>query len=131
MTLEILSEVDALKPLLEKAKKNKGKVVEIVSFAQDTVSGCKRLYSNLGVRDERKLNQALTSFIQILVHDGESRETLESAFENEPDQVRQYSHHNEMVSEWPTVQDNLIIGIRAIRDQRGESVRTWYLKSLK
>jgi len=131
MSIELEQQINVFEPLLEKVKNNKGKVIEIVSFAQDTVSGYKRIYSNLGVREERGLNEALTSLIQTLVPAGESRETLESAFETEPDKIVPHSHHNEVISEWNTIQDNLMIGIKAIRDHRGESVRTWYLRSLK
>ena len=130
MTTEAINTKVSFHELLNDAKQKKGKEVELVTFAQDTVSGLKRVYSNLGILGERDLNQSLSEFVQELVPEGENRETLEAAFENEPDRVEHPSHNDEVVSEWDTVLDKVKIGIKAIRDQRGESVRTWYLKSV-
>jgi hypothetical protein len=130
MTAEAEKTANIFQVLLEEAKHKKGKEVEIVTFAQDTVSGFKRIYSHLGILGERELNRALTEFVQELVPEGESRETLEAGFEEDPDRVIPHSHHNEIITEWDTVLDNVVVGIRAIRDQRSESVRTWYLKSV-
>ena len=129
MTPEVEKTVNIFHVLLEEAKRKKGKKVEIVTFARDTVSGLNRTYSHLGIKGERELNQALTEFVQKLVPGGESRETLEAGFEDEPDHIEKHSHYDEITTEWHTVDDSLIIGIRATRDQRGESVRNWYLKS--
>ena len=132
MSIELKQQINFFEPLLEKVKNNRGKTVEIVSFAQDTVSGYKRVYSEFGILGETKLNQSLTDFIEKLVPEGESRDTLESAHNEEPDVIRPcHSHCNEAISEWPTLIDGVSIGIRSIRDQRSESVRTWYLKSHK
>lgn len=129
MTPEAEKTTNIFQVLLEEAKHKKGKEIEIVTFAQDTVSGLKRIYSHLGIKGEGELNRALTEFVQGLVPEGESRETLEAGFEEDPDRVKHHSHHDEITTEWDTVVDNLVIGIRAVRDQRGESVRTWYLKN--
>jgi len=129
MTLEIQKTANIFEVILDEAKKSKGKETQIVTFANDTF-GEKKIYSHLGVLGEGKLNQALTEFVQGLVPEGESRKTLEEGFNEDPDHVVHYSHYDEIISELCTIDDNLIIGIKAIRDQRGESVRTWYLKSI-
>jgi len=130
MTPEVVKTANIFHVLLEEARSKKGKEVEIVTFAQDTVSGFKRIYSHLGIKGEGELNRALNEFVQELVPEGKSRETLEAGFEEEPDHIERRHHHDEITTEWYTVIDNLIIGIRATRDQRSESVRTWYLKSV-
>jgi hypothetical protein len=131
MTLEKEQKANIFQVLLEEARNKRGKEVEIVTFANDTVSGLKRIHSRLGILDEEELNNVLTEFVQGLVPDGESRATLEAGFEEEPDHIKHESHHDELSSEWYTLLGNILIGIRAIRDQRGESVRTWYLKSIQ
>ena len=130
MTPEVEKTANIFQVLLEKAKLRKGKEVEIVTFAHDSASGFNRIYSQLGTKGEEKLNRALTEFVQELVPEGESRETLEAGFENNPDRIKRRSHHDEITSEWHTVVDSLILGIKAVRDQRGENVRTWYLKGV-
>jgi len=131
MTPEAEQKANIFQTLLEEARGKKGKEIEIVTFAEDTVSKeFKRVYSHLGILGERELNQALTEFVQGLVPEGESRETLEAGFEEDPDRVIHHFHHDEIITEWQTLSDDLLIGIRVIRDQRGESVRTWYLKSI-
>ena len=129
MALEAEKSINVFEGLLDKVKHNEEKVVEIVTFAQDGVSGFKRIYSCIGILDENLLNDALNKFVQKLVPEGESRKTLEAAFDNEPDRVKHFSHNDEATSEWTTLFDNITIGIKAIRDQRGESIRTWYIKS--
>jgi hypothetical protein len=129
MTLEAEQKANIFQTLLEDARGKKGKEIEIVTFANDTVSGFKRIYSHLGILGEGELNQALTEFIQKLVPEGESRATLEAGFEEDPDRVIHHSHHDEISSEWTTLLGDLMIGIKGIRDQRGISVKTWYLKS--
>jgi len=128
MTPEVEKTTNIFQALLGEAENKKGKEVEIVTFAQDTVSGFKRVYSHVGI-GERVLNRELNEFVQELVPEGESRGTLEAGLEEDPDSIKHHSHHDEITSEWHTVVDNLIIGIRSTRDQRGKSVRTWYLKS--
>jgi hypothetical protein len=128
MTLEADQKADIFQVLLDEAKLRKGKEVQIITFATDTVSPLKSVSPQIGTSDEAELNRLLTEFVQTLVPEGESRETLEKCFEEDPDRVKHFSHHDEIVTEWDTVLDNIVIGLRAIRDQRGESSRTWYLK---
>ncbi|MFH1971033.1 MAG: hypothetical protein ABIJ05_01465 [Patescibacteria group bacterium] len=130
MTLEVEKTTNIFQVLLEEVVHKKGKKVEIVTFAQDTVSGLKKNYSHLGIQNEGELDQALTEFVQRLVPEGETRETLETAFEKDPDRIKHLFHYDEITTEWDTVFNNIIIGIKAVRDQRGESVRTWYLKKV-
>ncbi len=129
MTLETQDKPNIFSFLVDEAKAHKGEEIEIVTFANDTVSGYKKYYSRLGILGEQVLNSSLTDFIKTLVPEGESRETLEAGFKEEFDSKKEGSHHDEVISEWVSVIDNILIGIKAIRDQRSESVRTWYLKS--
>jgi hypothetical protein len=131
MAVELLETANIFQPLLKEAeRKRRGEKIEITTFAQDTVSELRRTYSHLGIKNERELNQALSEFILELVPKGESRESLEVGFQTQPDRIKHCSHYDEVTSEWNTVFDNLIVGVRAIRDLRGESVRTWYLKKI-
>lgn len=107
-----------------------GKEKELVTFADDTVSGFKRTYSSAcPFRPENMLKSALTDFISEIVPEGKNRTTLEAGFAQNPDQIKHKSHHDEVTSEWQTLQKGVVIGIHAIRDQRGESARSWYLRN--
>jgi hypothetical protein len=128
MTLEADQKADILQVLMDETRYRKGKEVELITFAGDTVSPLKRVSSRPGIANEEELNQLLTELVQTLVPEGESRETLEKGFEEDPGRVIHHSHHDEIVTEWDTVIDGIVVGIRAIRDQRGESARTWYLR---
>jgi len=120
---------DIFQLLLEAARKGNGKEIEIATFANDTVSSLRKVSSCFGASNEMEIDKALTEFVQELVPERESRETLEKGFEEGPDRVAHHSHDDEDISEWDTVIDGIVIGIKAVRDQRGESVRTWYLRS--
>ena len=115
---------------LDKVRLTRGMKLELATFAQDTVSGFQRRYSHLyPLENETILDERLTSFIKELVPEGEDRKSLEAGFEEDPDKIDHKSHSDIVTSEWQTIHDNVVIGIRAVRDQRGESVRTWYLRN--
>ena len=123
-------EMRSFRIAVDKVRLTPGLKLELATFAQDTVSGFKRRYSHLyPLENETILNERLTSFIKELVPEGEDRKSLEAGFEEDPDKIKHKSHHDVVTSEWQTIHDNVVIGIRAIRDQRSESVRTWYLRN--
>lgn len=128
--IEIFLEIRAFRIAEDKVRLTPGLQIDIVAFANDTLSATKHTYTFVGVNtSSHNLNEALTDFVADLVHDGESRETLEKAFAEHPDKVVRKRNHEEVTSEWQTVKDNVVIGIKAIRGESGETVRTWYLKN--
>jgi len=129
MTTEIQQKADIFQALLDRARKSNGREITIATFARDTVSPLKKNSSCFGITDEKELNHKLDEFISTLVPSGESRQTLESGFEADPNLIIPHSHYDEAITEWDTVVDRIVIGIRSISDQRSESSRTWYVRS--
>lgn len=108
-----------------------GKRVTLLTIADDTVSGYKQSYSEVApLAYGNKLQAALRDLVKILVPEGESKQTLEKAFDDEPDEIKhKWLHADRAMSEWQTTLDNVVVGIEAVRDQRSESARSWYLRN--
>jgi len=115
---------------LDKVRLTNGMKLELAASARNSVSGFARLYSHLyPLENEITLNNRLTSFINELVPEGEDQKSLEDAFEKNPDKITRKSRCNVISSEWQTIHKNVAIGVRAVRDERGENFRIWYLRN--
>lgn len=115
---------------VDKTRLTPGFTIELITYVEDPIGGFKRIYSHLDPHQSgEKLDRTLTAFINKLVPEDQSRETLEKRFEDNPDKAIHKSHRDILTSEWQTIHENVVIGVREVRDQKGESVRSWYLKN--
>lgn len=116
----------AFRTALARARHNQGEI-ELVTFAYDSRSGFKRAYSSLRpMRPEAKLNEALTDIISEIVPEGESRETLEKGFAEDPD----HKGKGGASMEWQiTMFDNVAIGVRTTLKNGKEVARSWYFRN--
>lgn len=123
-------EIRALRIAADKVRLTPGLQIDIVASANDTLSATRHTYSFVGqAASPRTLNEALSDFVADLIPGDESRETLEKAFNENPSKVVRKGRREELSSEWPTVQNNVVIGLRAVKEDGTETVRTWYLKN--
>lgn len=129
--IPVSDELVLFKTALGQIRNKPGKRVTLLTTADDTVSGYKQTYSEVApLRYADKLNAALDELLKILIPEEESRQTLENAFDEKADILDSgKSHANTIKSEWQTTIKNVVIGIEAIRDQRSESARSWYLRN--
>ncbi len=116
---------------VDKTRLTPGFTVELITCAEDPIGGFKKIYSHLDPHQSgEKLDRTLTAFINKLVPKNQSRETLEKRFEDNPDKAIHKSHSDILTSEWQTIHENVVIGVREVKNQRGESVKSWYLKNI-
>jgi hypothetical protein len=122
--------VKSFNNVLEEIKIAPGEKTTLLSFAKDTFADLRRIHSMYTtILNKDILNQGLTQFIQELIPEGESRETLEAKFNKSPERTKGVEDCIENNSEWTTTYPNVVIGIRTINDQDGERVRGWYLRN--
>ena len=114
---------------VDKIKYTPGSNIDLVNKVDD-LNGSGKTYSQLLPHEGvEKLNRILDTLILELVPSGESRQTLEDGFNAGPEKKIKGDHGDTHSTEWQTIHDNVVIGIRAVRDQRGESERSWYLRN--
>lgn len=121
---------DSFRKVLDEVAATPGKRVDIVNSSNDTFGGFMRTFSmHTGIVEEGKIKEGLRQLILENVPEGETQDTLEAGFKEEADCVGRGSHGDTYRLEWNLIRDNVVIGLEVIRDQRSESVRTWYLRN--
>lgn len=115
---------------LERVVSKPGLEVEIAYRANDTLGGYTRLHSVLTpCVDKNKLEVSLKDFFEKLLPNRENRQSFETTFNELSDKINQESHTDIANSEWQTVFNGVVLGIRTMWDGNVEIGKAFYLRN--
>lgn len=77
--------------------------------------------------DQTRLD--LAEFLTEITGEVDGMQQIEQSVTNEPDKVVHESHADKLFCEYMSIHGSIVVGIEVVRDEHGESSRTWYLAS--
>lgn len=115
----------------EFGERKKWKVVNILSYKRDQITGLQKITSEYFLdSSDDSLEKSLAFMVFDVTTTHSKRSELENEFKANPQRVDFENYKEVRRSEWPTKYEGTVLGLKSVWSQPGEIEHTWYLRKV-